>query len=312
MLIALFVVRFYRFFEPAYSRRVNGLLIVDKPAGMTSHDVVSCLRRVTGESSIGHLGTLDPMATGVLPMLLGKFTRLAQFFGGLEKTYTGTIRLGFSTDTYDATGQATSEPRSVGITLDALRSQAAHFHGEMEQTPPAFSAKKIDGKPAYKLARAGKDVVMKPVRITILQFEILAADNDGVEFVMRVSAGGYVRSVAHDLGQKLGCGAHLATLRRVAAGPFVVEQALTLDAIAELARAGTLVDAMPHPRHMLPELPSVGADEATAGRMRNGMAVNLPEFSRVSLVKVFEGQRHLIGIAKRVAGTLFQPTVVIG
>jgi tRNA pseudouridine55 synthase len=245
-------------------------------------------------------------------MLLGKFTRLAQFFGGLEKTYTGTIRLGFSTDTYDATGQATSEPRTVAITLDTLRSEAAHFHGEMEQTPPVFSAKKIDGKPAYKLARAGKDVVMKPVSITILQFEILAADNNGVEFVMRVSAGGYVRSVAHDMGQRLGCGAHLATLRRVAAGPFVVEQALTLDAIAELARAGMLVDAMPHPRHMLPELPCVGADEATAGRMRNGMAVNLPEFSRASLVKVFEGQRHLIGIAKRVAGTLFQPTVVIG
>ncbi len=291
---------------------MNGLLIVDKSAGMTSHDVVSCLRRATGESSIGHLGTLDPMATGVLPMLLGKYTRLAQFFGGMEKTYTGTIRFGFSTDTYDATGKPTTEARAVALTLKEVRSEAAHFHGDMEQTPPVFSAKKIGGKPAYKLARAGTAVAMKPTRIQIGQFEILNLAGDTAEFLMTVSAGGYVRSVAHDLGQRLGCGAHLATLRRTAAGPFVVEQALTLDAVAELARAGTLEEAMPHPRRMLPELPCVSADEATAGRMRNGMAVNLPEYSQSSLVKVFAGQRTLIGVAKRVAGTLFQPTVVIG
>ena len=279
---------------------------------MTSHDVVNRVRRITGESSTGHLGTLDPMATGVLPLLLGKYTRLAQFFGSMEKSYTGTIRFGFSTDTYDAEGVATSEAVPVGLTLEEVRKAAAGFSGEMEQTPPVFSAKKVAGVPSHKLARAGKAVALKPAKITIHEFVIENCSGDLAEFSIRVSAGGYVRSVAHDLGQLLGCGAHLASLRRTSAGPFTLVDALTLEELAERAQDGTLECELPHPRLLLPELPSVTADEVTAGKLRNGMAVNLPELTSAPLVKVFESQRDLIAIAKRIAGTLFQPTVVIG
>lgn len=291
---------------------MNGLLIVDKPQGLTSHDVVGRLRRITGERSIGHLGTLDPMATGVLPLLLGKYTRLAQFFGAADKTYSGTIRFGFATDTYDAEGIATSEPTAVSLTLEQLRQAAACFRGEIQQTPPPFSAKKVEGQPAYKAARSGEPVALKPVRIAVHQFDILSLDGDRAEFLMSVSAGGYVRAVAHELGQKLGCGAHLARLRRTQAGAFRLDRALTLEAIEALAAAGRLEEAMPHPRSLLPELPSVTVDEVNAGRLRNGAAVNLPEFTSAPLVKVFTGQRDLLTIARRVAGTLFQPIVVLG
>jgi tRNA pseudouridine55 synthase len=291
---------------------VNGLLILDKPAGMTSHDVVNRVRRITGESSTGHLGTLDPMATGVLPLLLGKYTRLAQFFGSMEKSYTGTIRFGFSTDTYDAEGVAASEAVPVALTLAEVRKAAESFSGEMEQTPPVFSAKKVGGVPSHKLARAGKAVPLKAAKITIHEFVIENCSGDLAEFSIRVSAGGYVRSVAHDLGQMFGCGAHLATLRRTSAGPFALAEAMTLEELTNRAKDGTLGSRLPHPRLLLPELPSVTADEVTAGKLRNGMAVNLPEMTYAPLVKVFESQRDLIAIAKRIAGTLFQPTVVLG
>ncbi len=279
---------------------------------MTSHDVVYRVRRTTGESSTGHLGTLDPMATGVLPLLLGKYTRLAQFFGAMEKSYIGTIRFGFATDTYDAEGVATGEAVPVKLTLDEVRKAAAGFSGEMLQTPPVFSAKKVGGVASHKLARAGKAVALKPAKITIHEFAIESCSGDLAEFSIRVSAGGYVRSVAHDLGQLLGCGAHLASLRRTSAGPFTLAEALTLEQLQEFAKDGTLESRLPHPRLLLPALPSVTADEATAGKLRNGMAVNLPELSAAPLVKVFESQRELIAIAKRIAGTLFQPTVVLG
>jgi tRNA pseudouridine55 synthase len=287
---------------------------VDKPSGMTSHDVVSRLRRATGESAIGHLGTLDPLATGVLPVLLGKYTRLAQFFGPLLKTYTGTIRFGFATDTYDADGRpAPSAADHAGVpSNDALQVAAACFRGEVLQTPPPFSAKKVDGKPAYKAARRGDTVVLKPVRLSIEQFDVGSLQGEYADFTMSISSGGYVRSVAHDLGQTLGCGAHLANLRRVAAGPFTLNEALTLDEVCVLAAAGTLEQSLPHPRTLLPELPATTADLWIAGRLRNGNAVNLPEFSTAPLAKVFAGQRDLVAIARRVAGTLFQPIVVLG
>jgi tRNA pseudouridine55 synthase len=278
---------------------------------MTSHDVVAKLRRATGESVIGHLGTLDPMATGVLPVLLGKYTRLAQFFGPMVKAYDGAIRFGFSTDTYDAEGL----PASSGgpLPTDAqIQSSAAYFRGEVEQIPPAFSAKKVDGKRAYQAARRGESVALKPVTLTIEEFIVGPIEGEYAEFTMRISSGGYVRSVAHDLGQKLGCGAHLARLRRTAAGPFTLQQALTLEEICRLAAAGTLEQSMPHPRTLLPDLPATTADEWSAGRLRNGNTVNLPEFSTAPLAKVFAGQRHLVAIARRVAGTLFQPVVVLG
>ncbi len=290
---------------------MNGLLIIDKPSGMTSHDVIARLRRATGEKSIGHLGTLDPMATGVLPLLFGKFTRLAQFYGSREKTYTGTIRFGFSTDTYDAEGAPASEPVKPSFTLDQLQAAAARFSGEIDQLPPPISAKKIGGKPAYRIARSGETPQLKPVRIHVAEFAIQSFDGELAHFLMRISSGGYVRSVAHELGQMLGPGGHLATLRRVISSPFSIDQAIHLADAEALAGEKRLQDHMPHPRTILPELPSVTADQPTLARLRNGMAVNLPEFTRAPVVKIFEGQRELVAIGKRIAGTLFQPTIVL-
>ena len=291
---------------------MNGLLVIDKPKAMTSHDVVSQLRRATGESAIGHLGTLDPLATGVLPLLLGKYTRLAQFFGPLSKTYTGAIRFGFATDTYDADG-IPATPVDAPLPSNAeIQSAAARFRGQVEQTPPPFSAKKVDGKPAYKAARRGETVVLKSVSLLIDDFVIGEINHGCAEFTIRISSGGYVRSVAHDLGKVLGCGAHLARLRRIAAGPFTLSQAMTLDEVCAQAAAGTLDRCLPHPRTLLPELPATTADLWVAGRLRNGNAVNLPEFSTAPLAKVFAGQRDLVAIVRRVAGTLFQPIVVLG
>jgi tRNA pseudouridine55 synthase len=290
---------------------LNGLLILDKPSGMTSHDVVSIVRRATGERSIGHLGTLDPMATGVLPLLLGKYTRLAQFFGQAEKRYTGTIRFGFATDTFDAEGEPASQPAPLTGSLDALRSLATRFRGPIDQVPPIYSAKKINGVPAHKLARAGKDVPVKPARIHIYSFELTALNGNLADFTMHVSAGGYVRSVAHELGQLAGCGAHLATLRRTQAGAFTLAQSITLEELKSLSPA-EIEARLPHPRTLLPEMPSIIVDEQTAGRVRNGMQVNVAEFSTAPLIKLFSAPRDLLAIAQRVAGTLVQPTVVMG
>jgi len=291
---------------------VNGLLILDKPAGITSHDVVARTRRILGERSIGHLGTLDPMATGVLPLLLGRYTRLAQFFGRMEKAYTGSIRFGQATTTYDAEGEAVGPHTPVSLDGEELERQAAAFNGELLQTPPAYSAKKIKGRAAYSLARAGETIELAPVRIVVHDFTITSLDGDTAEFRATVSAGGYIRSLAHDLGQRLGCGAHLASLRRVAAGPFQADAALSLEDLATLVEAGDVERYLPHPRTLLPDFPSTTADAQSAGRMRNGAMCNLADFSAASHVKVFANRHELIGIAQRIAGTLFQPVVVIG
>ncbi len=289
---------------------MNGLLVVDKPGGMTSHDVVNRIRRITGERSVGHLGTLDPMATGVLPLLLGKYTRLAQFFSTADKTYTGHIRFGFATDTYDAEGQQSGPVTQPALTLEQIREATLPFSGELAQMPPAFSAKKVNGVPAYKLAREGKPVELQPKVINIHLFSIDSLADDTASFTIKVSAGGYVRSVAHELGQSLGCGGHLSSLRRTQAGVFTLDQAWTLDALAQLDSKAER--ALLHPRTLLTEMPAVSADENVLGRLRNGAQVNLPEFSDVENVRVFAGQRELVAIARRVAGTLFQPFVVLG
>lgn len=292
---------------------MNGLLVIDKPGGITSHDVVSRLRKITGERSIGHLGTLDPMATGVLPLLMGKLTRLAQYFSAAEKSYTGTIHFGFATDTYDADGDPIGAQTHPIFTLEQVRTASSRFQGEMEQMPPPFSAKKIAGTPAYKLARAGKPVELKPAKISIRSFAITALEGEEASFAMSVSAGGYARSVAHELGQDLGCGAHLSSLRRTQAGVFTLAHAHTLEELEPLTGDIAALEMLClHPRSLLPEMPSVAGDALSLGRLRNGAQANLPEFSQAPMVKVFAGQRELVGIAKRVAGTLFQPVVVMG
>ena len=290
---------------------MNGLLVLDKPHGMTSHDVVAIVRRATGERSIGHLGTLDPMATGVLPLLLGKYTRLAQFFNQAEKQYTGHIRFGFATDTYDAEGTPTTDPTPLAHSLEKLRTLSQKFHGEIDQLPPIFSAKKINGTPAHKLARAGAEVPVKPARITIHNFQLTSLEADTAAFTISVSAGGYVRSVAHELGQLAGCGAHLSSLRRTRAGAFTLDHAITIDQL-KASTPAQLETLLPHPRTLLPEMPCVTVDDQLAGRLRNGMQVNLPDFSQAALIKIFTTPTDLLAIGRRVAGTLTQPMVVLG
>lgn len=290
---------------------MNGLLVIDKPAGMTSHDVVAIVRRAAGERSIGHLGTLDPMATGVLPLLVGKYTRLAQFFGDSQKWYEGRIRFGFATDTFDAEGTATSSTKPLSSSLKELQQLAALFRGTIDQVPPVFSAKKIQGTPAHKLARAGAEVPVKPARITIHDFCLLSLEGDEVTFTMQVSAGGYVRSVAHELGQLAGCGAHLSMLRRTRAGAFTLDQAISIEDLKALG-ISEIEARLPHPRTLLPEMPSITVDDQTAGKIRNGMQVNLPDFSSASLVKIFTTPVDLLAIGRRIAGTLMQPIVVMG
>ena len=289
---------------------MNGILIIDKPAGLTSHDVVNRVRRILQQRSIGHLGTLDPMATGVLPLVTGTLTRLAQFYTISEKVYEGRIRFGFATDTYDAEGEATTAPQPVSLNAKAVEALAARFRGVIEQTPPPFSAKKIHGVPAYKLARQQKEVVLKPVQVEVKEFEILGVEIDRVRFRARVASGTYMRSIAHEMGRELACGAHLESLRRTSVAEFNLDDAHTLEQLAA-ASPGRTEDLFVHPRKLLPDLPSVTADELTAARILNGRTVNLPELSRARQVKVFSGQRELIAIATRVAGTLFHPKIVL-
>lgn len=287
---------------------MNGVVIIDKPAGLTSHDVVNRVRRILQERAVGHLGTLDPMATGVLPLVVGSFTRLAQFYTEAEKAYEGTIRFGFATDTYDAEGEPTSPQQQITLDRAKLESLAASFRGLIEQTPPPFSAKKIHGIPAYKLARKHREVVLQPVQVEIKEFAILAVEGDRACFRARVASGTYMRSVAHDMGLKQGCGAHLEKLRRISVAEFHVDDALTLEELGLSAAGGE--DFFVHPRKLLPAFPSVTADDANAARIRTGRAVNLPELSRAPQVKVFHGQAELIAIATRVAGTLFHAKLV--
>ena len=212
---------------------INAVLVLDKPPGLTSHDVVNRVRRITGERSVGHLGTLDPIATGVLPLLLGRFTRLAQFFSDSRKVYEGEIRFGFATDTYDCQGEPVGPVSNTWPSVEEIQRHLAALTGHIRQTPPAFSAKKIHGVPAYKLARHEKVVEMKPVTVDVYRFEIHSVREDRARFVAEVSAGTYIRALAHDLGQALGCGAHLSELRRTRSGEFDLSQAMGLDEFAE-------------------------------------------------------------------------------
>ena len=289
----------------------NGVLIIDKPSGMTSHDVVHRVRRIVGQRSVGHLGTLDPMATGVLPIVLGNMTRLAQFYLKSEKSYEGVIRFGFATDTYDAEGEPASVPRELTLALDQLQAMATKFSGVIEQMPPPFSAKKIQGVPAYKLARKKKDVALQPVQVEIKQFEMLSLADAMASFAARVASGTYVRSIAHDLGQLAGCGAHLQSLRRTSVAEFTLDDAHTLEDVDRAVKGGELESVLVHPRKLLPNMPAVTATDENVTRIRHGQAVNLPELSRAREVKVFYGQRELVAIATRVAGTLFHPKIVL-
>jgi tRNA pseudouridine55 synthase len=304
---------------------MDAALVIDKPEGMTSHDVVNRVRRILKERSIGHLGTLDPMATGILPLLVGRYTRLAQFFERADKSYEGEIQLGFSTDTYDATGERTSEAKAMEVSVDQVRKAAKQFIGKIEQLPPPFSAKKIAGVPAYKLARKGKAPELKAVPVEVKAFEIVEVTGDRVRFRAEVSAGTYVRTLAHELGQALGLGGHLAALRRTAAGQFGLESAVELaelenidlvlrDAqcpITDIMSTTTGKPLFLHPRTLLRQIPAVSANDEMLHKISHGTALNLPDYSENRYVKVFRGQTEIVAICTRVAGTLFQPSVVL-
>lgn len=291
---------------------MNGVLIIDKPAGLTSHDVVSRVRRILHQRAVGHLGTLDPNATGVLPMVLGNMTRLAQFYLASEKSYEGVIRFGFATDTYDSEGEPLTTGHPVSLSLQQLQELATKFCGVIEQIPPPFSAKKIQGVPAYKLARKKKEVALKPVKVEVKSFEITEFKHERAHFSARVSSGTYMRSIANEMGELAGCGAHLDSLRRTGVAEFTLADAHTLDEVAEEhSKEGGIADLLVHPRKLLPLLPSITATDEIASRIRHGRPVNLPELSRAREVKVFYGQSDLIAISIRVAGTLFRPRIVL-
>jgi tRNA pseudouridine55 synthase len=213
----------------------EGILLVDKPQGITSHDVVSKLRRVFHIKKIGHAGTLDPMATGLLLMLVGKATKASQYLMSMDKEYAGTLRLGQITDSQDADGEIVEERPVPDLTEETVRAEMRTFLGDQYQTPPMYSAKKVNGQPLYKLARKGKTVEREPRVINISKFEMTSFAPREIGFVVACSKGAYIRTVAHDFGEKLGCGAHLNSLRRTGVGKFRIEKADTIEAIENMS-----------------------------------------------------------------------------
>lgn len=219
---------------PQNAQPYDGVLPVDKPAGMTSHDVVDAIRRKVGIKRVGHGGTLDPAATGVLLIMLGRGTKLSDRLMSSDKTYEGTLYLGKATDSQDATGTVISENPWEHITREQLEEEIKNFKGDMFQTPPMVSAVKIDGVPLYKLARKGKTVERKPRLIHIYKFQILEFTPPEVKFVVRCTKGTYIRTLCHDIGENLGCSAHLSALRRTSAGNFSIDQTTPLDILLDM------------------------------------------------------------------------------
>ena len=253
---------------------LDGMLVVDKPEGPTSHDVVARVRRLTGRRRVGHTGTLDPMATGVLPIVLGRATRLARFYSAAPKTYLADTRLGSATTTYDRLGTpldpAPGGLGAHGIDRAALERALGPFQGTFEQTPPAFSAKKVGGRRAHALARRDRPVALAPVRVSVEDVVIEALAGDLVRLRLRTSAGFYVRSLAHDLGTALGCGAHLAALRRLASGDLTIERATRLE---DLERRPELVrQALIGLESLVPWMAAVHLGDEGVRRVSHGLA----------------------------------------
>jgi tRNA pseudouridine55 synthase len=282
---------------------MDGIIIIDKPAGLTSHDVVARVRRILRLKRVGHTGTLDPFATGVLVVLLGRATRLAQFLSGALKEYEATVRLGYATDTGDLTGTRREEQvksqesrvrsqESVSFsqtpwTIDEIEAALAALRGEIEQVPPMYSAKKVAGKKLYELARRGEEVERKAARVTIHRLEIIEQDGAALhcqeegtyDLSLRVvcSAGTYIRVLAEEIGERLGTGAHLAALRRTRAGSFKIESAITLDQLEERSLKDNLSGFLISPDAALPELPVLHLTSEEARRARHGVSVQVDE-----------------------------------
>jgi len=289
---------------------MDGLLIVDKPAGCTSHDVVLQVRRLLGLKRVGHAGTLDPDATGVLLVALGQATRFFPFLSGHDKTYEGRIGLGFSTDTYDASGQTVSAVTGTEALpgRDAVAAAMKTLEGDLLQVPPPYSAKKVGGKPAYRLARAGRRVALEPARVRVKSFRLTDYTPPLLGFEVECSSGTYVRSLAHDLGYRLGCGAHLQVLRRTASGPYSVREAVSLAELEEAAEAGRAGRFVVPVERLLPETPAVTLSPDAVGRVLNGSAI-LPEHlaepgaaelagGKAASFRVFDPSGKLLALAR--------------
>jgi len=247
---------------------IPGVLILDKPAGVTSHDIVDRVRKVVGTRRVGHLGTLDPMATGVLPLVVGTATRLSQFFSTSPKEYLGTVRLGWETTTDDAEGDPIEAERRIDVGRTEIIEAMSALEGRILQTPPAFSAKKIRGVAAYRLARRGMPPDLRPVEVEIFEFKLTGFSFPTVEFTVRCSTGTYVRSLARDMGKKLGTGAHLSSLRRTRSGVFRIEDAVSPD---EVSGANIIP-----PEQLLADSPSIFVDDAAEEKVRHGSPVTCP------------------------------------
>lgn len=304
-----------------------GALIIDKPEGLTSHDVVARVRRAAGTRRVGHAGTLDPFATGVLVCCIGSATRLVQFLVGLDKEYLATVRLGYATDTQDGTGKQISPLISpLELDIEDLRRILPRFTGPQLQIPPMFSAKKVDGERLYRAAREGREVEREPVRIVVHSIEIiddqpaLVTNKDGTrDFGMRVrcSSGTYVRTLAHDIGERLRVGAHLVTLRRTHVGHFHLTDGLTLESLETIGR-DELVSRMISPSAMLSHLPAVSLDEEQSKRVTNGRALSLSEGQATDLepadnkVRLCDGNGNLIAVGDlNPAAGLISPRTVL-
>jgi tRNA pseudouridine55 synthase len=293
---------------------MNGVVLVDKPAGLTSHDVVNRWRKLANTKRVGHLGTLDPMATGLLVLVTGPATRLASFFDKAEKTYRAGIRFGVISDTYDIEGRLQETgiacPADERGVLEALHS----FRGRFKQTPPAVSAKKVAGVAAHKLARRGTPVELKPVEVEITALEGRMCAKDHLEIEVTCSAGTYIRSLAHDLGQRLGCGAVLSRLRRMRSGAFELASARTLDELAELVRKDRLPEAVVEAARLLPEIPAEHFDSAVEAQIRQGRDFRTSPFVVAPgspLVRALSRSGELIAIGQLKIPNLYHPSTVL-
>jgi tRNA pseudouridine55 synthase len=310
----------------------DGALVVDKPRGRTSHDVVEAARRILGFRQIGHLGTLDPLATGVLVLLLGRATRFAQFYAGRRKRYDCAFRFGFATDTYDADGTPLGPDTNPHLDSNDLERLAAAFTGKLQQTPPPFSAKKIHGRPAHELARKRKPVELKPVEVEVFEFRLLGIDGPLARFAVECATGTYIRSLAHEMGQQLAYGAHLAKIVRTAVGEFTLDHAISLDDFARAAQSGRAAEWIVPLSNLLTELPRVSVLPFVERRVRHGSRFQvalsqvragrqeIPEGAPAQLdsgewkparVRVFNQQEQLIAIAEAIVPRTYQPVVVI-
>jgi len=309
----------------------DGALVINKPKGKTSHDVVDAVRHLAGFRQIGHLGTLDPLATGVLVLLLGRATRLVQFYVGRRKRYKAGFRFGFATDAYDSDGEAQGPDAPPVLDAALLEKFASERIGRFEQMPPPFSAKKVKGRPAYEMARKKQPVELKAVEVELFEFKLTEIEGSIARFVIECSSGTYIRALAHEMGQKVGSGAHLAEIERTAVGEFSLEQAIPLEELAEAKAAGRFGDCLIRLEHLLPNFPRVNVLPVIEKRVRHGSKFNIsiaqiqpgrvepPPGATMQLdggepkaprLRVFNQQEKLIAIAEAVVPRTYQPIVV--